>query len=85
MKIKGLESEFKHFEFYDIQNDKIIYFEDTIDVSPNDYLWVNDTYIIYQADYFGATKLFSVKFDNLGESTSYEYQKLDEMIPLNKL
>ena len=78
MKIKGLESEFKHFEFYDIQNDKIIYFEDTIDVSPNDYLWVNDTYIIYQADYFGATKLFSVKFDNLGESTSYEYQKLDD-------
>ena len=77
MKTKGLESEFKHFEFYDFKNDSIIYFEDKIDVSPNDYLWINDSYIIYQADYFGTTKLFSFNFSNLNESDlSYDYQKI---------
>ena len=77
MKTKGLESEFKHFEFYDFKNDSIIYFEDKIDVSPNDYLWINDSCIIYQADYFGTTKLFSFNFSNLNESDlSYDYQKI---------
>ena len=76
MKTKGLESEFKHFEFYDIQNNSIIYFEDDKNVSPNDYLWINDFNIIFQADYYGTTKLFSAKFDYLSESTSYEYEQI---------
>ncbi len=77
MKTKGLESEFKHFEFYNIENDLIIYFDDKIDVSPNDYIWINDSYIIYQADYYGTQTLFSVKFQNLNESDLfYEYQKI---------
>lgn len=63
MKTPMLESENSHFEIYNILTNKVdVISIENIDKSVNDYIWLNDNEIIFQATVLGVNKLFKVNF-----------------------
>ena len=60
MKTPMLESEFLHFEIYNILTNKRYIIDDTLDVSVSNYFWENDHLLYFQSTILGLNKIFTV-------------------------
>ena len=79
IKNKRLKSESKHFEFYDIENKKIKHLKvDDEKYAPNSFLWSDENTNIFEQDFYGTTKLFTVNFENFDEPIFNKYPVREE-------
>ena len=46
--------------------------------APNSFLWLDDNTIIFEQDFYGATKLFTVNFENFDEPIFNKYPVKEE-------
>ena len=60
MKTPMLESENLHFEIYNILTNKIDIIDDKLDISVNDFNWINDNTIRFTSLVIGQIKIFNV-------------------------
>ena len=60
MKTPMLESENLHFEIYNILTNKVNIIDDKLDISVNDFNWVNDNTIRFTSLLIGQIKIFNV-------------------------
>ena len=66
MKTPGLESEFNHFEIYNILSNKVDVLNDsTFDKGVNSFMWYNDNNIIFQTVDRGVNRLFQIDFHDV--------------------
>ena len=60
MKTPMLESENLHFEIYNILTNKVNIIDDKLDISVNDFNWVNDNTIRFTSLLIGQIKIFNI-------------------------
>ena len=60
MKTPMLESENLHFEIYNILTNKVNIIDDKLDISVNDFNWVNDNTIRFISLLIGQIKIFNL-------------------------
>ena len=64
MKTPMLESDNLHFEIYNILTNKINIIDDVLDISVNEFMWIDDNTILFTSELIGQIKIFKVDIRN---------------------